>query len=315
MSVEALLGTDRAFAEDLVALRPQPGQTASAANLRALLAALGDRRKPPLRRSRGSRTRTRCAAPRRSAGAARDTLAHAERGRRRRAAIRDRQPDGARRTAGSSRAATSTARRSRLPATSWRSRRRRSGRSPSGAPTACSTRARSHGLPAVPGRGPGRELRDDARPLRAGGDGRREPAARGAGQRRLAADERDAGGPRVDGLGRGAQAPRGDRQPGDGSSRSSCVCAARALDLRAPLRPGPGTAAALAALRERRSRGLGPTASWRPELAAAEELVGSGELLGGGRARRSERCGDRFALRAGPSSPAAAGRRRRRCGC
>ena len=31
-------GTDRAFAADLIALRPQPGQAASAANLRALLA-------------------------------------------------------------------------------------------------------------------------------------------------------------------------------------------------------------------------------------------------------------------------------------
>ncbi len=38
MSVEALMGTDRAFAEDLVALRPQPGQAASAANLRRVLA-------------------------------------------------------------------------------------------------------------------------------------------------------------------------------------------------------------------------------------------------------------------------------------
>ncbi|MBK6764305.1 MAG: histidine ammonia-lyase [Micrococcales bacterium] len=38
MSVEALLGTDRAFAEDLVALRPHPGQVASAGNLRRLLA-------------------------------------------------------------------------------------------------------------------------------------------------------------------------------------------------------------------------------------------------------------------------------------
>ena len=37
MSTEALLGTDRAFAADLVALRPQPGQAASAANLRRLL--------------------------------------------------------------------------------------------------------------------------------------------------------------------------------------------------------------------------------------------------------------------------------------
>lgn len=38
MTVEALLGTDRAFAADLQDLRPQVGQAASAANLRALLA-------------------------------------------------------------------------------------------------------------------------------------------------------------------------------------------------------------------------------------------------------------------------------------
>jgi histidine ammonia-lyase len=37
MSVEALLGTDRAFAADLQELRPHPGQQASAANLRRLL--------------------------------------------------------------------------------------------------------------------------------------------------------------------------------------------------------------------------------------------------------------------------------------
>ena len=38
MSVEALLGTDRVFAEEIVRLRPSPGQAASGANLRALLA-------------------------------------------------------------------------------------------------------------------------------------------------------------------------------------------------------------------------------------------------------------------------------------
>ena len=38
MSTEALLGTDRAFAEDLIAMRPQVGQAVSAANLRTLLA-------------------------------------------------------------------------------------------------------------------------------------------------------------------------------------------------------------------------------------------------------------------------------------
>jgi histidine ammonia-lyase len=38
MSTEALLGTDRAFAADLVGMRPQPGQALSAANLTRLLA-------------------------------------------------------------------------------------------------------------------------------------------------------------------------------------------------------------------------------------------------------------------------------------
>jgi histidine ammonia-lyase len=37
MSVEGLLGTDAAFAADLIALRPHPGQQESAANLRAVL--------------------------------------------------------------------------------------------------------------------------------------------------------------------------------------------------------------------------------------------------------------------------------------
>jgi histidine ammonia-lyase len=38
MTTEAVLGTDRAFAADLIALRPQPGQAASADNLTRLLA-------------------------------------------------------------------------------------------------------------------------------------------------------------------------------------------------------------------------------------------------------------------------------------
>ena len=40
-SVEALMGTDRVFADDLQRLRPQLGQAASASNLRALLAGSG----------------------------------------------------------------------------------------------------------------------------------------------------------------------------------------------------------------------------------------------------------------------------------
>jgi histidine ammonia-lyase len=57
------------------------------------------------------------------------------------------------------------------------------------------------------------------------------------------------------------------------------VCAARGLDLRAPLQPGPGTGAAWRALREHVD-GPGPDRQVAPELAAAEELIASGALLG-----------------------------------
>ena len=57
------------------------------------------------------------------------------------------------------------------------------------------------------------------------------------------------------------------------------VCAAHGLDLRAPLAPAAGTGAALAALRARVA-GPGPDRRVAPDLAAAEELVGSGALLG-----------------------------------
>jgi histidine ammonia-lyase len=56
------------------------------------------------------------------------------------------------------------------------------------------------------------------------------------------------------------------------------ACAARALDLRAPLRPAPGTGAALPAGRGQLG-GPGPDRYVAPELAAVEALVGSGELL------------------------------------
>ena len=77
ISVEALLGTDRAFAEDLIALRPQPGQAASAANLRRLLAGseivASHRYGDPRVQDAYS---LRCAPQ--VTGAARDALGHAE---------------------------------------------------------------------------------------------------------------------------------------------------------------------------------------------------------------------------------------------
>src|SRR5829696_1186240 len=78
MSVEGLLGTDRVFAEDLQALRPHPGQAASAANLRTLLAGSGivaSHRGPDCTRVQDAYS-LRCAPQ--VHGAARDTLAHAE---------------------------------------------------------------------------------------------------------------------------------------------------------------------------------------------------------------------------------------------
>lgn len=78
MSTEALLGTDRAFAADLQELRPHPGQKASAANLRRLLAG-----SPIVASHRTGDDRVQDAYSIRCApqvnGAARDTLAHAER--------------------------------------------------------------------------------------------------------------------------------------------------------------------------------------------------------------------------------------------
>ena len=78
MSVEALLGTDRAFAEDLIALRPQPGQAESAANLRRLLDG-----SPIVASHREDDPRVQDAYSLRCApqvnGAARDALAYADR--------------------------------------------------------------------------------------------------------------------------------------------------------------------------------------------------------------------------------------------
>src|SRR5207248_8107101 len=77
VSTEALLGTDRAFAADLQELRPHPGQAASAANLRRLLAGSAI-----VASHRHGDSRVQDAYSLRCApqvhGAARDTLAHAE---------------------------------------------------------------------------------------------------------------------------------------------------------------------------------------------------------------------------------------------
>jgi histidine ammonia-lyase len=77
MSVEALLGTDAAFAADLQALRPHPGQAAAAANLRAMVAGsaiMASHRGPECTRVQDAYS-LRCAPQ--VAGAVRDTVDHA----------------------------------------------------------------------------------------------------------------------------------------------------------------------------------------------------------------------------------------------
>jgi histidine ammonia-lyase len=77
MSVEAMLGTARVFAEDLQALRPQPGQAIAAANMRALLSdspIVASHAGPECVYVQDAYS-MRCAPQ--VAGAARDTLAHA----------------------------------------------------------------------------------------------------------------------------------------------------------------------------------------------------------------------------------------------
>jgi histidine ammonia-lyase len=57
------------------------------------------------------------------------------------------------------------------------------------------------------------------------------------------------------------------------------VCAARGVDLRAPVQPAAATAAAVAALRGAGVGGVGPDRWLSPELARAETLVASGGVL------------------------------------
>ncbi|MFP3466609.1 histidine ammonia-lyase [Leifsonia sp. SIMBA_070] len=78
LSVEALLGTDAVFADDLQRLRPQAGQAVSAANMRTMLAGspiVASHKGPECTRVQDAYS-LRCAPQ--VHGAARDTLAHAE---------------------------------------------------------------------------------------------------------------------------------------------------------------------------------------------------------------------------------------------
>jgi histidine ammonia-lyase len=275
MSVEALLGTDRVFAADLVALRPQPGQAASAANLRSLLAGseivASHREGDPRVQDAYS---LRCAPQ--VTGAARDTLEHAERvaAAELRSAIDNPMvlPDGRVESCGNFHGAPVALVCDFLAVAA----------AEVGAITERRTdrlldATRSQGLPAFladdPGVNSGMMLAHYAQ------------AAMVAENRRLAApasvDSLPTSAMQEDHVSMGWGAARKLRAVVANLARILAVeltCAARGLDLRAPLQPGPGTAAALAATREQIA-GPGPDRFVAPDLAAAEALVSSGKLL------------------------------------
>jgi histidine ammonia-lyase len=276
MSVEALLGTDRAFAADLVALRPQPGQIASAANLRALLAGsaivASHREGDPRVQDAYS---LRCTPQ--VLGAARDTLEHAERvlANELRSAIDNPMilPDGRVESCGNFHGAPLAFACDFLAiavAEVGAIAERRTDR--------LLDPARSEGLPPFLAEDPG----VDSGLMIA----QYTQAALVAENRRLAAPASVGSLPtsamQEDHVSMGWGGARRLRTVVRNLARIlaiECVTAARGLQLRAPLEPAAGTRAAVLALRGAGVAGPGEDRFVAPELAIAERLVLAGDLL------------------------------------
>jgi histidine ammonia-lyase len=275
MSVEALLGTDRAFAEDLVGLRPQPGQELSARNMRRLLEG-----SPIVASHRHGDPRVqdayslRCAPQ--VAGAGRDTLAHAR-------MVADAElvsaidnpmvlPDGRVESCGNFHGAPLGFVCDFLAIASAEVgaiAERRTDR--------LLDPARSHGLPPFlaedPGVNSGLMIAQYTQ------------AAMVAENRRLAApasvDSLPTSAMQEDHVSMGWGAARKLRRSIDNLRRIlavELVCAGRGIELREPLEPSAGTGAALAALRTV-VPGHGADRWLSPELAAADGLLRQGMLL------------------------------------
>jgi histidine ammonia-lyase len=275
MSTEALLGTDRAFAADLIGMRPQPGQGRSAANLTRLLAGsaivASHRYDDPRVQDAYS---LRCAPQ--VNGAARDTWSHAERVARAElhSAIDNPVvlPDGRVESCGNFHGAPLSLACDFLAigvAEVGAIAERRTDR--------MLDPARSYGLPPF--------LTEDAGVNSGLMLAHYTQAAMVAENRRhcvpAATDSLPTSAMQEDHVSMGWGAARKLRALVSNLGRILAVeltCAARALDLRAPLAPGPGTAAARAAVRGQ-IPGPGPDRWLAPELAEAEALVASGALL------------------------------------
>jgi histidine ammonia-lyase len=275
MSTEALLGTDRAFAADLVAMRPLPGQARSAANLTRLLAGsaivASHRYDDPRVQDAYS---LRCAPQ--VNGAARDTRTHAEgvAAAELRSAIDNPVvlPDGRVESCGNFHGAPLSLACDFLAISAAEVgaiAERRTDR--------LLDPARSYGLPPF--------LTEDAGVNSGLMLAHYTQAAMVAENRRLCVpactDSLPTSAMQEDHVSMGWGAARKLRSVVTNVGRILAVelaCAARALDLRTPLEPGPGTAAARAAVRGT-IPGPGPDRWLSPELAEAEELVASGALI------------------------------------
>ena len=276
MTIESALGTDRPFAADLMALRPHPGQAASAANLRALLAGERDRRQPRTTATTPCRTRTRCGARPRC------TAPRATRRRSRRTS-----------SSASSRAVTDN------PVVLADGRVESAGNF-HGEPLAYAldllaiamtglaniserrtawllAPGRDARAPAVPHRARRAVERVHDRPVHAGGARERVQGPRAPGERRLDPDLGEPGGPREHGLDRRAQAARGPAARRRGPRDRGALRGAGA-------RPA---GAARAGRRDRRGARRGARAScahldedreMAPDIAAATTLVAEGVL-------------------------------------
>ena len=274
-SVEAVLATDRAFAADLLALRPHPGQQASAANLRAVLAG-----SPIVASHRHGDDRVQDAYSIRCTpqvhGAARDTLEFV-------IAVTDRElasaidnpmvlPDGRVESCGNFHGAPVALAADYLAiaaAEVGAIAERRIDR--------LLDPGRSQGLPPFLAEEPGV---DSGLMI-----GQYTAAALCAENRRLAApaavDSLPTSAMQEDHVSMGWGAARKLRRVLDNLRRILAVewvTAARGIELRAPLQPAAGTAAAVSLLR-RRVPGPGPDRWLSPELAAAERMLADEALV------------------------------------
>jgi histidine ammonia-lyase len=279
LSVEGLLGTDAVFASELQALRPHPGQAASAANLRAVLAdsaIVASHRGPEDPRVQDAYS-LRCAPA--VLGAARDTVAHA-------ATVADRE--------------LAAAIDNPVIAGAGDQARVASNGNFHGAPLAyvldflaivaadvasiAERRtdrfldpARNHGLPAFLAHDPG----VDSGLMIA----QYTQAALVSELKRLAVpasvDSIPSSAMQEDHVSMGWSAARKLRRSIDGLARVLAIellTAARGVELRAPLEPGPATSAVITELR-RRVPGPGPDRVLAPDIEAAHALVRSGAIV------------------------------------